>query len=197
VFDHSGDILNKAQLYDEEKGPVSGSRIIKILVDFTGKVEESLKDIRALMKCIPEAVQPKPEEEKKATGTPGSSAGRKPPQSPNTEREKKDFPPLSDSKTWEELMENVKPGDAMNLDTPPTLGKKSEKVPTPESVQRNLSKDFTDPKPAKNPIDLKDSDEEEEEEEMEIDSETETPGGPSCTPDTTTPRSKTGQSEST
>lgn len=53
TFDVFGDVLNKARLYDEEKGAVSAAKIIQILVDFSGRVENSLKDIQTFVSNIP------------------------------------------------------------------------------------------------------------------------------------------------
>lgn len=55
TFDFSGDIHKNDRLYDEDEGAVSGSKIIKIMVNFADKVEGSLKDIRTLVDSIPES----------------------------------------------------------------------------------------------------------------------------------------------
>jgi hypothetical protein len=57
VFSLPGDILNKTWLYEENKEATSGARIIKILVDFSEKVEKSLMDIRKLVSCIPKELR--------------------------------------------------------------------------------------------------------------------------------------------
>ena len=47
---HPGDVLNKAQLFDDNlaTNPVSAAKVIPILVDFVVKMEELLNDIRNL-----------------------------------------------------------------------------------------------------------------------------------------------------
>lgn len=54
TFNVSGDVHNKAKLYNEEKGAVSGAKIIKLLVAFAGRVENCSKDIWTLVSNIPE-----------------------------------------------------------------------------------------------------------------------------------------------
>lgn len=73
TFHIYGDVHNKAQLYDEEKGAAFGAKIIKILVDFAHRVETSLHDIRKLVRNILESARPDLGPEMKAIGTRDSS----------------------------------------------------------------------------------------------------------------------------
>lgn len=55
TFDVSREVHTKVRLYDKEKVALFRAKIIKILVDFSCKVEGSLKDIWIVVSNIPES----------------------------------------------------------------------------------------------------------------------------------------------
>ena len=57
---NSGDVVNKARLFDENltKNPVSTKKVIPILVDFAEKMEELLDEMRVLFERLQPEVPP-------------------------------------------------------------------------------------------------------------------------------------------
>jgi hypothetical protein len=164
TFDYSGDIHNKARLYDEEKGTISGSRIIKILVDFVGKVETSLKDIRVLVDGILDSLQRSMGEEKRTVGTPGSSVRwRSTRISSSSPEGKGGFPLVPPDTTWEHVLQHVNnPKATLDVDTPPTQAKEPEPAPIPISEPRiNLCTKFPDSITVPNTVMVENSEKEE------------------------------------
>ena len=57
---HTGDVVNKARLFDANlaKNPVSAGKIIPVLVDFAEKMEELLDEMRVLFDGLQSEVPP-------------------------------------------------------------------------------------------------------------------------------------------
>ena len=60
---HLGDIVNKAQLYDEstsQPGTLSGPKIIWCMVDYSTKIKKLLKEMRTLLQLVGKQPEPTP-----------------------------------------------------------------------------------------------------------------------------------------
>ena len=57
---HTGDVVNKAQLFDANlaKNPVTAGKVILVLVDFAEKMEELLDEMRVLFDGLQPEVPP-------------------------------------------------------------------------------------------------------------------------------------------
>lgn len=182
TFDISGDVYNKARLYDKGSGSISGAEVIKILVDFARKVEGCLADIRNMVKGLPGSSRQDPEEARKATGTPGSGKRRLTRLSASSDDDP--FPGVPPNKTWEYVLKTVRgPQASVEIETPPSQKKEPEPTRIPESGPRVRL--FSEPRTIPEPIEVVDL--EEDEVRDDPNPEASVPPGTSSQPETSVP----------
>lgn len=146
TFNLSREIQTQARLYDEERGALSGAKIIKILVDFAGKVEGSAKDIQTLVSNIPNLFQQNPERVRTSAGTLNSNRRRRALRISSSDREG-EFSEVPPNMTWDHVIQYVEnPNVPVDLETSFALSNEPEVDAVLEfGLKVNLDMVFSNP----------------------------------------------------